>query len=292
VALVAVLLATPAAAETIVNGIDVWQTPGDGRTFVDFATEPIPGGFFCAGSAAFTGRIPFRGVPVATEPAGVLGVADTVVRRLDDASFVRGGFAQAEIRGADGAVREHGPGFFNRRGEVATTRIQVQALSFEGLSPVRTSCGRFRVRASLAGEQPVTDMVIVRERDGGGHFFAPLALNVKLTFTPVRGGGPVELTRAVHFPAKLDTEWAADPEGGVVRYEGSVRVDTDADGVADRELPGTSNFAAGVRSAGGGRGPVVGAASTPYCSGPLPWPPKCHAVVPVEPIDPVEPVPY
>ena len=48
---------SPLAAEPVIRrGIDVFTTVGRGRTFYDFAQNPIPAGFFCARSKAFTGR--------------------------------------------------------------------------------------------------------------------------------------------------------------------------------------------------------------------------------------------
>lgn len=55
--LIAALLVLPAGAATITNGIDAWVTPGDGSSFASFADDPIPAGFFCAGSEPFTGVI-------------------------------------------------------------------------------------------------------------------------------------------------------------------------------------------------------------------------------------------
>jgi len=108
------LAAAPALAldSTIYNGIDLWTTRGDGATFADFATNPIPAGFFCAKSAAFSGRIPMQGVPLATGVPGVLGKTDTIVQRLDDAVF-------------------------NKKG-VAFTRLQVRAMTFMSIAPVKT----------------------------------------------------------------------------------------------------------------------------------------------------------
>src|ERR1700709_1009872 len=80
-----------AADQAIQNGIDVWKTKGDGSTFVDFAKNPIPAGFFCAGSAPFTGRLALEGVPVATDVIGALGMTDTIVQRLDDALVTKRG---------------------------------------------------------------------------------------------------------------------------------------------------------------------------------------------------------
>jgi hypothetical protein len=268
----ALLLAVPALAGSpaITNGIDLWRTPGTGGTFVDFAREPLPAGFFCASSAPFTGRIVFAGVPVKTKPAGALGATDTIVQRLDDAAFSKSlrGIHPFALRGNDGIVRQVGASFF-RGQEVATTRIQVKAISFAGVKPVATGCGSFDVKASLAGEQPITEMIIVREREDGGRFYAPLALNVKLTFTPVAGGAPVEVMRSIQFPAKELSVWTDVPRRQTA-FDGFVGIDSDTDGGVDLMLPGTSNFAAGFKGIlAAGRGAATKAVyiGTPYCGG-------------------------
>jgi hypothetical protein len=222
----AALAAVPAAAldQTIYNGIDLWVTRGDGSTFRDFAEEPIPAGFFCAGSAPFTGKIVFRGLPVATGNPGELGTTDTIVQRLDDATF-------------------------NRKG-VAYTRIQVRALSFEAVAPIKTSCGFFRVTVALDGVQPVTRMRIIRDDGLGGRFLSPIWVDVKLMFTPVgrvRTGETLELTRALRFAPNPKAAWSV-PGLATKQVRGFVMVDTDGDSVPETFLPGTSNFVAGLRT--------------------------------------------
>lgn len=222
------LIALPAVAgdRVIQSGIDLWYTPGNGTTFIDFAKSPIPAGFFCFDSAPFNGRIAFRGVPVATGEKGALGRTDTIVQRLDDAVFNKNG--------------------------VAVTRIQMRVLHFESVRPIQTSCGAFRVEVKLNGAQPITRMRIVRESETGGRFFAPIAVNGKLVFTPVGRAAReiLELTRNVRFPATDGIGWTDDPgQHKVIERSGFVLVDTDNDRVPDAYLPGTSaNFAAGVSS--------------------------------------------
>jgi hypothetical protein len=121
--------------------------------------------------------------------------------------------------------------------EVATTRLQVKAISFAGTRPVQTGCGPYTVTASLSGGQPITEMVIVRNSDQGGSFFAPLSLNVKLAFTPVRGGAPVEVVRNITFPAKSLSVWSEAP-GRHATYD-SLSVDSDLTRRGRRILPGT-----------------------------------------------------
>ena len=214
-----------AADRAIQNGIDVWTTRGDGSTFVDFAQTPIPAGFFCPGSAPFTAKVAFQGVPLVTDNLKALGSPDTIVQRLDDAVF-------------------------NKRG-VAVTRTQVRALSLRSVNPLDTGCGKFDATVRLDGVQPVTQMVIRRETDQGGSFSGPLWLNVKVSFTPVGQAGreSLEIPLEVRFPVKAEYPWRIKTVAPLPA--GFVRVDTDGDGVADTYLPGTSNFFAGVSSAQG-----------------------------------------
>ncbi|MFL6232140.1 MAG: hypothetical protein ACJ76N_03320 [Thermoanaerobaculia bacterium] len=217
-------LAMPAfAADRVIqNGIDVWTTKGDGSTFIDFAKTPIPAGFFCAGSAPFTGRVVFQGEPIVTGTPKALGATDTIVQRLDDAVF-------------------------NKQG-VAVTRTQVRALSLKSVAPLETGCGKFTATMRLDGVQPVTRMVIRREDENGGRFSGPLWLNVKVSFTPVGRASreALELPVGVRFPAKTEYPWRTKTAAPVPA--GFVLVDTDGDRVADTYLPGTSNFIAGQSS--------------------------------------------
>ena len=211
-----------AADRAIQNGIDVWETKGDGSTFVDFARTPIPAGFFCPGSAPFTAKVAFQGVPVVTGTLKALGNTDTIVQRLDDAVF-------------------------DKRG-VAVTRTQVRALSLRSVTPFETGCGKFDATVRLDGVQPVTQMVIRRQDENGGTFSGPLSLNVKVSFTPVGrvSREALEIPLEVRFPAKAQYPWRTKTLAPVPA--GFVRVDTDGDGVADTYLPGTSNFFAGMSS--------------------------------------------
>lgn len=217
------LTAIPAFAteRVISNGIDLWYTQGDGSTFADFSMNPIPAGFFCGKSEPFTGRIGFRGTPVATGAPGELGRSDTIVQRLDDAVF-------------------------NKRG-VAYTRLQVRSLNFESIAPVKTSCGLFSAKVSLDGEQPITRMRIIRENAKGGRFEAPIAVNVKISFIRVGriATEPLEIRKSLRFPPLPNQRWASRPTPDGLQVSGFVLVDTDGDRTPDTYLPGTSNFAVG-----------------------------------------------
>jgi hypothetical protein len=235
--LLLIALPTFAADRVIQSGIDPWRTPGNGKTFVDFSRNPIPAGFFCSKSAPFTGRVIFRGIPIVTGEPGALGKTDTIVQRLDDAVFDKNG--------------------------VATTRVQMRALHLVSVEPIKTACGAYNVEVRLNGEQPITNMRIVRENEQGGRFFTPLAVNSKLVFTSTRGGSNeiLEIADNVRFPINQGRPWAENAASNrSLRRTGFVKVDTDNDRVPDTFLPGTSvNFFAGASSQPrfGSRGPVT-----------------------------------
>jgi hypothetical protein len=215
---------SPLAADPVIQrGIDIFTTPADGRTVYDFAENPIPAGFFCKRSKAFTGRVAFRGLPLATEVAGQLANADTVVERLDDAVF--------DAKGT------------------AVTRIQFRALSLVSITPVKTSCGAFHAYVSLGGTQRVTTMSIHRTGEGGGSFVAPLAVDVRMTFIPVKpargkGARRLELAGSFTFPAS-PIPWSFT-DNAMAKKMSTVAVDTDGDLSPDTRLPGTSNFVPGL----------------------------------------------
>jgi hypothetical protein len=238
------------AAEPIRKGADLWISVA-GQAKTSFAQEPIPAGFFCASSEPFTGAVAFKGAPLATEPAGALGGVDTVVRRLDDATF-------------------------NAKGE-AVTRIQLMALSLVSTRPIETSCGKFDVAVHLAGEQPTTTMRLFSSEALGGTYSAPLALNVRLAFTPVAGDRTArrELTRRIDLGPAPRSVWVYVNKPP---YPSGVKIDTRGDGRPDTLLPAPSNFLAGVEPAvlkgSEPRRPRLASSSSSWPSDPGP-PPNC-----------------
>lgn len=213
---------SPLAADSVIQrGTDVFTTMGNGKTFYDFADNPIPAGFFCKSSKAFTGRVAFKGLPLATEPAGQLGGGDTVIERLDDAVFDSKG--------------------------IARTRIKFRALSLVSIAPVKTGCGSFHVYVSLAGQQRGTSMKILRTQEGGGTFAAPLAVDVRMSFIPVKptqkAARKLELVGKFTFPGN-PVPWSFAKEEMSKRIAETV-IDTNGDQTPDTLVPGTSNFLPG-----------------------------------------------
>ena len=215
---------SPLAADPVIrHGIDIFTTTADGTTYYDFAQNPIPAGFFCKSSKPFTSRVALKGLPLATGKPGQLWDTDTIIERLDDAAY--------DARG------------------VAVTRIQMRALSLVSIAPIKTACGSFHVYVSLGGQQRVTTMNIYRTQEGGGNFVAPLAVNARLTFIPVKPGRnkaarKLTLDGGFTFPAS-PIPWGLT-EGAMAKRVGSVIVDTDGDLIPDAQLPAISNFSAGL----------------------------------------------
>jgi hypothetical protein len=245
-----------AADNTVIQrGIDVFTTTANGKSFYDFAKNPIPAGFFCEGSAAYTGRVTLKGLPIETATPGQLRGADTIVERLDDAAFNHNG--------------------------VAVTRVRLRALSLVSIAPIRTSCGDFHVYVRLADKQRIATMHIDRTSPRGGTFSAPVAVDALMSFVPVKGRNnqKLELIGNFNLPA-TPIPWSVEGGPGMKRISSAV-VDTNGDLKPDSRLfGGTSNFAPGW-SPDGIKG-IVAAACTlcepeichdegsgVHCSGPI-----------------------
>lgn len=214
---------SPVSADPVIQrGIDIFTTHPAAGSHYNFAKTPIPAGFFCKGSKAFTGRVALKGLPLTTKISGQLGDADTVIERLDDAAFDAQG--------------------------VARTRIQFRALSLVSVAPIKTSCGAFHAYISLDGKQRVTTMSIQRTKEGGGTFVAPLAVNVRMTFIPMKStkktARKLELTGTINFPG-TPLPWSFR-DTGWMKSLNAVVLDTNGDLTPDTQLPGTSNFLPGM----------------------------------------------
>jgi len=216
-----VLAVAPAmAADTIVAGIDVFETRNDGNTSVDLT---LPAGFFCANSAAGTYHIAFAGAPIVTSPADVLGKTDTVVERLADTTFVN---------------------------NVATVSAIVRAVSFKGTAPISVSgcagSSLWDVKVVAGGSQSTFTLTISRASSTAtsGTFSGSLPVNAKIVFTQQGGGPSVSTSQLVTFKTQ-SANWTHQTGTGGVNYGSSLQIDNDGDGFANFTVPGTSNFSPG-----------------------------------------------
>ena len=215
-----------------------FPTPADGRTFINFAQNPLPAGVLCEGSASFAERIPMKGLPLATDSKKLASI-DTVVERLDDATF--------DAKGT------------------ALTRIRLRALSLQSLAPIATPCGSFDVYLTLKGTQRETIMRITREDAYGGSFVAPLAVASLVTFVPAGStkGEPRSIGMAITFPNHTRESWAHPPTNEL-RILTPFRIDLDGDGKPETRLSGAGNFLAGARGTENGLEALPGG-GTWYC---------------------------
>jgi hypothetical protein len=215
-----VLAAIPAiaAGPMVRAGIDPWVTIPEG-TRVDFKHNPLPAGFFCTSSPAFTGKIWMRGVPLAADNPQFARF-DTIVERLDNAVF--------DSRG------------------VAHTRFQVRALQLEGINTFKNRCGEYHVQVTLDGEQPITKMRILRQNNQGGRFILTVKMNTKVIFTRVDNPAErLEFSYPVKFSPSPYHLWSYRNVRQHSRAVRGAMIDTDWDGSLDTTIRGTSNFAAG-----------------------------------------------
>jgi hypothetical protein len=217
------LLALPVLAQpTIVHGVDLFETPASAGTQVDFASNPIPAGFFCTNSAPFTGSVPLKGVPLATAPPGVAGNADTVVERLTDAVFAGG---------------------------TASFQAVIRALRLTSVNNIQIDCPGegptfWRVDACLCGLQPTSQITVRIDPACGtcGTANGLLQIQACLTFTRVDNGqtaGPIPQNITLSLS---NMSWCYRAGPGETVVTDSFGVDTNCDSQPDLKLPPTSNF--------------------------------------------------
>jgi hypothetical protein len=263
-ALAASLAGAASAQNIIKKGVDVFQTTEPARspghvTVVNFALTPVPAGFFCLGSAPFTGKIELVGVPLTTDPPGVAANGDIVVERLKDGTLG------------------------------APIPVVVRALRLTGSRLLDITCSsgptKWRVDVCLCGEQPTTEIVARSDQSCGcGHFSGTLTLDICLRFTEVADArGPVangKVAGPLKQEVKLkitDMPWCPRPGRGEPVIAGPFRVQTEC--CTSEPLPGTTNFFPGWNCkllAGAGVDCLTQYANLTECHADLHVPPSGH----------------
>jgi hypothetical protein len=224
----------PDECEFVFAGLHLWTTPPGGTTYQDFASEPIPPGFFGPGSDPFDGLIVLKGQPVPTDPPEGLGPADTVVQRLEDAYV-----PQPQTQD--------------------TVEIEIRALNLVGIEPITvTFSGQdaelWEVRACLSElPQPTGSMIIERTCSDGGTYQAALPVLPRFIFTRLSDQQQRVLDFGVAGRPPLDFasvrgKWVyqADPRLKVISTPAGVRVDASCTGSLGPPLPGSTNFVPGI----------------------------------------------
>lgn len=258
----AAVAAGPLAAQTIEEGIDVWTTKNDGNTWVDFTNNPLPAGFFCRGSAAFSQVVKVKGLPLVTSPAGVLKGSDTVIHRLNDISF-------------------------NAQG-TATTPIEVKAVCFQERQTFSVTCGdgsvtNWKTRVRLDPDPDVstqTTMTIAKAAGGapGGTYSATVVVPALVRFiNTATGDSTAEVSEVVTLSVS-GAAWANQPGTGGVTWTSPVTIDQGCGSSPGLTLPGvSSNFAAGWSNSCNPPCPTVVQHSGPHPVTPVPPPPPCSS---------------
>ncbi len=224
----------PDECERIPAGIDLWTSFPGGLTALDLTTTPIPADFFDPGSDPFTGALELRGEPLDTLPSGALGLADTVVERLDDV-FLPGSPSDD------------------------TTAIRIAGLRLVGTTPAIIGYAggateEWDVEIVLSDiAQPHGTMTIYRDCFSGGTYEATLPVSPRLLFT--RRSDQAE--RAYDFGVEGVAPWTLAPSAGrwvfqadpgylAASTDPGVTLDNNLDGVWETTLPGSSNFVPGI----------------------------------------------
>lgn len=230
------------------TGDDSWVTPAGG-TFVSFGANPIPAGFFGAGSNPFAGTVGFIGQNIPTAPVGALNPADTLVTRLNNLSFPALG--------------------------TLTTRIQIKALSLRSSAPINVTYGggaveQWRVVLTLSTvvAQPTGTMAVnLACVNGGGTFASALPVVPRFIFTNVLTGVTLVLDcgtsgNGVCGPVTINANscWSRpNPLGPASAaclppIPAGVQVDGNINGAWDYVTIGRRDLLAGVQGCGVGAG--------------------------------------
>ncbi|MEM9553492.1 MAG: hypothetical protein AAGC60_04485 [Acidobacteriota bacterium] len=215
---IAALLAAPAWAQPIITaGSDIWETSGG--TGYSFADNPLPPGFFCADSAAFSDTIQLEGLPLTTFPAGAAGNADTLIVRYNDVDLSAGA-GIAEI-------------------SVAAMSLRSQPFTVPGCDD------EFVAYACTCGDQPITEIELKVDTWSPlcGRFSGQLEINVCMTFVSQITGdvlGPVDTSVFFDF-----TDNSFCDQGRSTTVANAFHVAAVCPGLGDGQwatVPGTSNF--------------------------------------------------
>lgn len=218
--------------QLVIEGVDLFQTPGRGSTHVCL---DLPADFFAPGSEPFSGTVSLEGMPLSQFDSGSpIAPADTVVRRLSSAQLI-GTPSQVSVA------------------------VEIVGLSLVASEPITVShvgspddCWEVFMTLSQAVPQAPGQMTLFRSASEAGTFDVDLPVIPRFHF--VRVGEP--MTTATQDPGTSRTfrmrgrPWVftAEPSLDLVQADPGLTIDGDGDGLADPPIPvGTSSFATLVR---------------------------------------------
>ena len=168
-------LAFVITGEVDVPAYDLWETPENNNTFVDFgcpAVPPVPADFFGPGSDPFDGRIDFRGDPLETSPPDVLGPTDTIIKRNRAANL-------PDCPSTDGPIETE---------IVALSLVSVQPITvtyYGGMDPEEWDV---KMCLSESAPHPIGVTTFNRDCQEGGTFMATIPVVPMFVFTRIPDG--------------------------------------------------------------------------------------------------------
>lgn len=186
--LIAALIAPPAAAD-VLPGSDLWITPGDG-TRVSFGADPLPAGFFGAGSDPLMEEVFLVGVPLVDLGLGVAAGADTIIERLATAelsSCPAVDTVPIEIRAL--RLRSTAPvtvTFFGGNDACTAAGVPNACCTGAGAGTCETTW-RLDVFLSAVESQPTGSLIIEKNCPTGGNFTTDLPVKPRFVFTRLSG---------------------------------------------------------------------------------------------------------
>ena len=222
---------------TVEPGVDLWMTQPDCQSStIDFSSNPIPPDFFGPGSDPFSGIVLLQGIPLPTNPSGVLAPTDAIVERQDTLSL-------PTIGSTDQAT------------------IEILALSLVGCQPITVTYGGgppevWEVTMTLSSTFPQQRglMTVTRECIDGGTYVSEIPLIPRLIFTridPPPVDPPLVLDDGLTRNLTGTGYWssATTPAFTPIQSDGSATVDHDLNsGTPDIPVPPSNpNFFAGMR---------------------------------------------
>jgi hypothetical protein len=168
-ALVLVIAAGDAQAQTASAGFSLFQTDPAKNVFYFAGNSSIPAGFFDPDSQVFEGSVNLGGDPLVSFQDTDVGNADTVVERTSDAV----------------------PGPSGTPGEAAS--LELRALSLVGVAPIAVTVGNgtqlWDVRATLSSSRMSTGTFRLTSTNlNGGTFDSELTVYPRFTFTRLSDG--------------------------------------------------------------------------------------------------------
>lgn len=218
----------------VAAGNDEFETAGDGETYHDFSSSPVPANFFGQGSQAYSGLVALVGVPL-----GPGSEVDTVIQRHT-------------------AVQ--GPG--------GTTAITMTGLSLASVNPITVTFAgggtqQWNVAVGLSAYKASTGTMTINFST----FDSTLKVWPKFTFTKVGGGGgPLVLDTGAPGGPGLTASASSAAQIGNVEFE-----PRPAPTIAPAPCPIVDVFEPGVISDGSATSAAASCAPVTLSSTNSPW---------------------